>query len=122
MLLLILFLVLAPGLHARPSGCESSDGDCEKRSPAQDLDCSVVGECDDQTTSAPSGVKCDGVFGDCANKSNEADQSCEDDILGNCKVKLGVQLSNAMFSDVLSVTYERPLKSPGLSFPFPLNP
>ena len=91
MLLLLLVLVLAPGLHARPRGCENSDGDCEKRSPAQDLDCSVVGECDDQTTSAPSDVKCDGVFGDCANKNSEAVQSCEDDILGNCKVKLGVQ-------------------------------
>ena len=122
MLLLLLLLVLAPGLHARPRGCENSDGDCEKRSPAQDPDCSVVGECDDQTTSAPSDVKCDGVFGDCAIENSEVDQSCEDDILGNCKVKLGVQLSNAMFSDVLSVTYERPLKSPGLSFPFPLNP
>ena len=52
---------------------------------------SVVGECDDQTTSAPSDIKCDGVFGDCAIENSEADQSCEDDILGNCKVKLGVQ-------------------------------
>ena len=91
MLLLLFFLVLAPGLHARPRGCENSDGDCEKRSPAQDPDCSVVEECDDQTTSAPSDVKCDDVFGDCATKNSEADQSCEDDILGNCKVKLGVQ-------------------------------
>ena len=90
-MLLLLFLALAPGLHARPRGCESSDGDCEKRSHAQDPDCSVLGECDDQTTSAPSGVKCDGVFGDCATKNSEADQSCKDDILVNCKVKLGVQ-------------------------------
>ena len=91
LLLFLLFLVSAPGLHARPRGCENSDGDCETRSPAQDPDCSVVGECDDQTTSATSDIKCDGVFGECAIENSEVDQSCEDDILGNCKVKLGVQ-------------------------------